>query len=187
MELETADDVVQGTPGQHQEDQTINNDEESPANIKELDGGMKLAISALIRSCITTDPSLRAGCSESLSRIAEVQPLTVLSEWLVVLTQEREKVTRAQSGKKKSRDVSSEDMSGPACLVVCLAPVLRQITELQALNSGDVRHRAALGQVIAALVRRKVIMISILCAIAFLVHSYVAPIKPWTLLIEFIS
>ena len=148
---------------------------------------MKAAISALIRSSTSPDPGLREAAGQSLSRISRLQPLTVLSEWLVVLTQEREKVTRAQSGKKKSRDVSSEEMSGPACLVVCLAPVLRQITELQALNSGDVRHRAALGQVIAALVRRKVIMISILCAIAFLVHSYVAPIKPWTLLIEFIS
>ena len=118
--------------------------------MKEVDGRMKLAISALIRSTITPDLELRSGSSQSLSRIARVQPITVLSEWLVVLSSEREKLVKAQHGKKKSQE--EEKTSGPACLVTSLEPVLEEITRTSSLNSGDVRHRAALGQVISALV-----------------------------------
>ena len=151
MEIGTAGEGVE-TPD-HQEIQIIDKDE-SPASIKEVDGRMKLAISALIRSTITPDPELRCGSSKSLARISGVQPLTVLSEWLVVLSAEREKLVKSQTGKKKwVEGTSGEKSSGPECLVSCLEPVLEEITRSSSLNSGDVRHRAALGQVISALVR----------------------------------
>ena len=89
--------------------------------MKEVDGRMKLAISALIRSTITPDLELRSGSSQSLSRIARVQPITVLSEWLVVLSSEREKLVKTQHGKKKSQEGPSEEKTfGPACLVTSL-------------------------------------------------------------------
>ena len=109
MENGTAGDEALETPAEHQDDQTVDNEEEeSPANMKEVDGRMKLAISALIRSTITPDLELRSGSSQSLSRIARVQPITVLSEWLVVLSSEREKLVKTQHGKKKSQEEGIE-------------------------------------------------------------------------------
>ena len=113
MENETAADVVQGTPGDHQEDQTVDNEVLSPSNIKEVDGRMKLAISALIRSSLSSDSELRERSAQSLSRVARLQPLTVLSEWLAVLSSEREKAGSAVTAKKKSSDSSTDEaMSG---------------------------------------------------------------------------
>ena len=173
MENETAGDLVQVTPAdseehppveteEPEESQESQESEEIQANMKETDGRLKVAISALVRSTVTADPGLREGSSQSLSRIARVQPLTVLSEWLLVLSSEREKAGKAVSGKKKSSDASSgggeeSTVSGPACLLLCLQPVLTEITKPPgALNSGNLTHRAAVGQVISALVEEMI-------------------------------
>ena len=173
MENETAGDLVQVTPADSEEHPPVETEEpeeneenqesqEFQANMKETDGRLKVAISALVRSTVTADPGLREGSSQSLSRIARVQPLTVLSEWLLVLSSEREKAGKAVSGKKKSSDASSgggeeSQVSGPACLLLCLQPVLTEITKPPgALNSGNLTHRAAVGQVISALVEEMI-------------------------------
>ena len=152
------------TPAEPEDHQQAERDQHegsqpSQSSVKETDGRMKGAISALIRSSITGDPGLREGSSQSLSRISRVQPLTVLSEWLLVLTSEREKASRAVAGGKKkswSEASSGEASSGEACLVLCLQPVLTEITEQGALNSGSLTHRAAIGQVISALVEEMI-------------------------------
>ena len=166
MENETAggDTRVQGTPAEPEEHQAGTEEDEerereNHSNMKESDGRMKAAISALIRASITTDPALREGAAQSVARIARAQPLTVLAEWLLVLSLEREKAGRAGGGKKKWSEGGSEEggaVSGPACLVLCLAPVLTEITQHGALNSGNLTHRAAVGQVISALVEEMI-------------------------------
>lgn len=158
MEAQSTPAAPPETEDHHQ----VEREEQEPSHsaIKETDGRMKVAVSALIRSSMTGDPALREGASLSLSRISRVQPLTVLSEWVLVLSSEREKAAKTGPGsKKKWSEASTEEtggLSGPACLVLCLQPVLTEITEQGALNSASLTHRAAIGQVISALVEEMI-------------------------------
>ena len=76
-----------------------------------------------------------------------------MSEWLAEFTSTRELHTT----EKRRRGGAGAARHCPAtCLVTCLRHVVEQVTLADSLDGGDVRHRAVLGQIMAALVEEAV-------------------------------
>ena len=77
----------------------------------------------------------------------------MLSEWLAEFTSTRELQT---TEKKRKGGVGGARHCPATCLVTCLRHVVEQVTLADSLDGGDVRHRAVLGQIMAALVEEAV-------------------------------
>ena len=100
MTLETADPSHDDTT---EASEDLNNDVETrPDNMR-----LRVAVKALLGSATSDDPEVRSGACQSLSKLGQFHPLTLLTEWLSLFNDEREHCRQAQNQKKKSNEDDS--------------------------------------------------------------------------------
>merc|ERR1719342_297751 len=122
-------------------------DSQKPINLK-----LRTVIRALLQASISDDNDLRTGSSTSLSKLSQVHPLHVLSEWLVAFKVEKELIPKTASMKRRPSVSNESKKATVSYMVHCLKPIIMHMTSVQSLNGGDVSHRAVLGQILSALV-----------------------------------
>ena len=148
MESETADnDTKTGDSTTHSQSVDSENEALKPINMK-----LKGVIKALLQTLVSDDQNLRDGSSLSLSKLSQIHPLSVLSEWLVTFKSEKDQVSKVLGQKKKNSVDADKINSHVNHLIVGLKPIVVELITAESLNGGDVSHRAVLGQILSSLV-----------------------------------
>ena len=100
---------------------------------------------------------VRQAAASSLARIGEEKPYLVLSEWHSALGRERRKTVRETPTTTRRRNSTTASVTSSTVMMVeALEIIMTSVTTSQNLQAGDVRHRAALGHVISALVEEMI-------------------------------
>ena len=107
MEQETAGSGV--TPSEEVAEEVTSAENTSAAELTIEDQGVSMRLRAVTRALISAaqdeDEELRLRASESLARLGQAHPLTVMAEWLTVFTSARDLKGKGQK-KKDSRQES---------------------------------------------------------------------------------
>ena len=120
---------------------------------------------ALLETLQLGDEDVRQASAQSLALIAQSRPILVLSEWQSCFSNFKQKqiestpsIPRKASSGNRQTNINPQPLS----LFICgLKPVIERVVRQNCLNSGDVRHRAVLGQIIAILVEEMIVSVEV--------------------------
>jgi len=131
-----------------QNSSSLGSDEGSPQTLK-----IKTVIHCLLEACTSTETEVRQAAAHSLSLVGKQYPLVVLQEWYSEYTKGRQSPRATPATRRRSVIPQQQQQPPPASrLTMALQPVIAVLVKHHCLDSGDVNHRAILGQIMAVVV-----------------------------------